>query len=59
MREKELTSSELCEILRVSYQTVKRWRKEGIPHRSYGPRTKRYLESEVRKWLKERNQAQN
>ena len=59
MNKKELTSNELCEIMRISHQTVKRWREEGMPHRSYGPRTKRYIESEVREWLEKRNHTQN
>ncbi len=52
MEEKLVTTTELCDWLRISGATASRWRAQGMPH--YGKtRAYRYKKSEVMEWLKE------
>ena len=53
MNEKMITVKELQEILRISRQTVMRWRKEGMPHYKYNASVRFDLE-EIKEWLKEK-----
>lgn len=47
-----ITTTELCEWLKVAKSTVSRWRNNGLPH--YGKtRAYRYKKEEVLKWLNE------
>lgn len=55
--EEFITTTELCEWLKVAKSTVSRWRSFGMPH--YGKtRTYRYKKSEVMKWLNEQENKQ-
>ena len=55
MNEKMITVKELQEILRISRQTVMRWRQEGMPHYKHQASVRFELE-EVKKWLRERSE---
>lgn len=48
-----LTVKELCEILKVSRQTLQNWRKEGMPSEKFG-KLVRFNKDEVYQWLKQR-----
>lgn len=48
--EPRLTTEELCEVLKVSPSTVKRWRKAGMPFEAWSPRLYRYQLSLVMSW---------
>lgn len=50
--EKYVTTTELCDIFRVTRTTILRWREEGMPYYGNG-KALRYLVSEVKEWLKE------
>lgn len=47
-----ITTTELCEWLRISGATASRWRTQGMPYTGKS-RALRYKKSEVLKWLKE------
>lgn len=53
MEEPYMTTSELCDWLRITRTTVWKWRKEGMPYFGSG-KTFRYKRSEVEEWLKKR-----
>lgn len=48
-----ITTKELCDLLKVSRQTLTNWRKEGLPHEKFG-KLVRFNKEKVYKWLKER-----
>ncbi|MCM3425583.1 helix-turn-helix domain-containing protein [Bacillus paralicheniformis] len=50
--EKLLTPKQLSEILQVSIETLRRWRKEGMPYKQIG-RSVRFNQEEVEKWIEE------
>lgn len=52
MEEPLMTTSELCEWLKVAKSTVTNWRKNGLPYIGK-ERAYRYKRSEVLKWLEE------
>lgn len=57
MEENFLTTSELCEWLRISHTTAGRWRKEGMPYFGQG-KSLRYEKSKVIEWLERRKEEQ-
>lgn len=52
MDEELITTTELCEWLKIAKSTASRWRNEGMPYIGKS-RSLRYKKSEVLKWLKE------
>lgn len=53
-----MTTTELCDWLRVNKSTISRWRAQGLPH--YGKdRAYRYKKEEVVKWLDNQNKNKN
>lgn len=48
-----MTTSELCDWLRITRTTVWKWRKEGMPYHGSG-KALRYKRYEVEEWLKKR-----
>lgn len=57
MDEELITTTELCEWLKVAKSTVSNWRRQGLPHIGKA-RAYRYKRSEVLKWLEERDKSQ-
>ncbi|WP_109431824.1 helix-turn-helix domain-containing protein [Sulfoacidibacillus thermotolerans] len=53
MEEPYMTTSELCDWLRITRTTVWKWRKEGMPYHGSG-KALRYKRYEVEEWLKKR-----
>jgi len=52
--EEFISTTELCNWLKVCRATVLKWRNQGLPY--YGKdRSLRYMKSEVQKWLDEQN----
>lgn len=52
-REEYLTRAELAAELKVHVTTIDRWRADGMPSKPWGPRIRRFLMSEVEKWLED------
>jgi excisionase family DNA binding protein len=51
---KLLTTKELMDLLKISRDTVYRWRNErGLPYKKIGPAAVRYDEAAVREWLEQ------
>lgn len=52
--EKILTEKEVCELLKISRATLWRWQRDGkFPkRRSFGPKSPRWLYSEIDRWVK-------
>ena len=48
-----LTTDELAEFFSVTTQTIKTWRKEGMPHIKIKHNVIRYDVDDVMKWAKE------
>ncbi len=54
MEEDLVTTTELCDWLRVNRSTVSRWRQKGLPFTGTG-KALRYRRSEVQNWLDDQN----
>lgn len=49
-----MTRQQLARHMQVSERTVDRWTKEGMPHKLWGARTKRFRASEAVEWASQR-----
>ena len=49
-----LTRRQLAAFMQVSERTVDRWTREGMPHETFGLRTKRFRASEAVGWARTR-----
>jgi len=56
-REPLLTPRELLSHFKIHPDTLRRWRKEGMPHVRLSPQTVRYDLLAVRDWLQARNES--
>jgi excisionase family DNA binding protein len=52
-----LTTKDVCEILKVSRETLYNWRKDGLPFTRVMT-TIRYNLDEVRRWIEEQNKIE-
>jgi excisionase family DNA binding protein len=49
-----LTTAQICDLLKVSYITLTRWRKQGMPYTKFGHRLVRYNSKLVEQWLSDK-----
>lgn len=52
--EELLSTTELSKLLKVSHQSIYKWRGDGMPHMQLGEKTFRYKFSEVIAWRSDR-----
>lgn len=52
--ERYVSRLEIAEIMGVSPRTIDRWCGEGLPHETWGMRTKKFRASEVVEWARNR-----
>jgi excisionase family DNA binding protein len=52
-----LSRLEIARLMGVSPRTIDRWCKEGLPHQTWGLRTKKLRFSEVEEWARKRGAA--
>lgn len=50
-----LSRAEIASFMRVSPRTIDRWTLEGMPHETWGLRTKKFRASECVRWARTRS----
>jgi phage terminase Nu1 subunit (DNA packaging protein) len=52
-----LSRAGLAAHMGVSQRTIDRWVREGLPHETWGMRTRKFLPSEAAQWARGRSKA--